>query len=131
MKFVSREELVGESDFLSLHLPLLPETRGMIDTVFLDKMKNGSFLINTARGELVDEKALQEALQCGKLQGAALDVYCDQPPTKEHPLLKLPQVLPTLHMGSHTDDAMNAMGWMALRDCLSVLRGEAPVYRVV
>lgn len=131
VKFVSREEVVSESDFLSLHLPLLPETHGMINADVLENMKQGSFLINTARGELVDEEALYKALQSGKLHGAALDVFCNQPPAKEHPLLTLPQVLATPHMGSHTDDAMNAMGWFALRDCLAVLRGEEPVYRVV
>lgn len=131
VKFVSREDVVTESDFLSLHLPLLPETHGMIDADVLEQMKQGSFLINTARGELVDEEALQNAIQSGKLHGAALDVFCNQPPTKEHPLLKLPQVIATPHMGSHTDDAMNAMGWLALRDCLAVLQGEEPVFRVV
>lgn len=131
VKFVSREEVVRESDFLTLHLPLLPETHRMIDADVLEQMKQGSFLINTARGELVDEEALQKALQSGKLHGAALDVFCNQPPVKEHPLLTLPQVIATPHMGSHTDDAMNAMGWLALRDCLAVLRGEEPVYRVV
>jgi len=131
VKFVSLEELVSESDFLSLHLPFLPETHGMIGADILDKMKQGSFLINTARGELVDEEALQDALESGKLRGTALDVFCDQPPAKKHPLLSLPQVIATPHMGSHTDDAMNAMGWMAVKDCLSVLQGEEPVYRVV
>jgi D-3-phosphoglycerate dehydrogenase len=131
VKFVSREEVVREADFLSLHLPLLPETHEMINDETLNNMKQGSFLINTARGELVDEEALQNALQSGKLHGAALDVFSYQPPTEEHPLLKLPQVIATPHMGSHTDDAMNAMGWLVLRDCLAVLRGEEPVYRVV
>ena len=94
-------------------------------------MKPGSYLINTARGELVDEEALTTALQSGKLFGAGLDVFSKQPPEALNPLLGLPQVLATPHMGAHTDGATNAMGWGALNDCLAVLRGEEPQHRVV
>lgn len=126
-----QEEVVARSDFLSLHVPLLPETRGMVDASFLDRMKPGAFLINTARGEVIDEAALLAALQSGHLRGAALDVFAQEPPDRENPLLALPQVVATPHMGAHTDGATNAMGWAALRDCLAVLRGEEPAHRVV
>jgi len=126
-----QEEVVARSDFLSLHVPLLPETRGMVDASFLDRMKPGAFLINTARGEVIDEAALLAALQSGHLRGAALDVFAQEPPDRENPLLALPQVIATPHMGAHTDGATNAMGWAALRDCLAVLRGEEPAHRVV
>jgi D-3-phosphoglycerate dehydrogenase len=131
VQIVSKEEVIQRSDFLSLHCALTAETRNMVDARFLAQMKPGSFLINTARGELIDESALFDALQSGKLRGAALDVFTHQPPGKGHPLLGLPQVITSPHMGAHTDSATNAMGWMALRECLAVLRGEIPMHRVV
>jgi D-3-phosphoglycerate dehydrogenase len=130
VELVSQEQVASQSDFLSLHLPLLPETRGVINADFLRKMKQGSFLVNTARGELIDEVALLAALQEGRLAGAALDVFPKEPPSADNPLLSLPQVLVTPHCASHTDGAMTAMGWMALNDCLAVLRGETPKYPV-
>lgn len=126
-----QEEVISGSDFLSLHVPLLPQTRGMVNADFLARMKRGAFLINTARGELVDEEALFATLQSGHLRGAALDVFAQEPPGPDHPLLSLPQVIATPHIGAHTDAAINAMGWGALRDCLAVLRGEEPLHRVI
>lgn len=131
VQLVERDEVVRQADFLSLHLPVLPETRGMVDADFLAMMKPGSFLLNTSRGELVDEAALFEALQSDHLSGAALDALIDEPPASDHPLLSLEQVIITPHMGAHTDGATNAMGRFALQDCLAVLRGEEPVHRVV
>jgi len=127
----SQEEVVAKSDFLSLHVPVLPETRGMVNVSFLAQMKEGAFLINTARGELIDEVALFEALKSGHLRGAALDAFAREPPSEDNPLFSLPQVIATPHMGAHTDGATNAMGWGALRDCLAVLLGEEPIHRVV
>jgi D-3-phosphoglycerate dehydrogenase len=131
VRLVSRDEVVRRADFISLHCPVLPDTRGMVDASFLAAMKPGGFLINTARGELVDEGALLAALENGSLRGAALDVFSPQPPVKDSLLLAHPRVIATPHMGAHTDSATNAMGWMALRDCLAVLSGEEPLYRVV
>jgi D-3-phosphoglycerate dehydrogenase len=130
VELVSRDEVVGKSDFLSLHLPLSQETQDLVDSTFIQKMKPFAFLINTSRGELVDELALYAALQSGHLSGAALDVFTQQPPDADNPLLALPQVIATPHMGAHTDGATNAMGWRALNDCLAVLRGEKPKHRV-
>ncbi len=124
------EQVAAEADFLSLHLPLLPDTRRLVDRTFLEKMKPGAFLVNTARGELIDEPALVEAIQSGHLQGAALDVFPKEPPDPQNPLLLLPQVIVTPHSASHTDGAMNAMGKLALEDCLAVLSGRAPKYPV-
>jgi D-3-phosphoglycerate dehydrogenase len=124
-------DVIKRADFLSLHCPLNEDTKGMVDTEFLAKMKAGAYLINTARGELINEPALQSALMRGKLQGAALDVFSKQPPVADDPLLALTQVLVTPHMGAHTDGATNAMGWGALNDCLAVLRGEEPIHRVI
>ena len=78
----------------------------------------------------MDEASLLAALESGRLRGAALDVYSQEPPGAGHPLVQLHQVIATPHIGSHADGATNAMGRMALADCLAVLRGEAPTYPV-
>ena len=122
----SLDEIIRESEFISLHLPLLPETREMVNTDFISKIKPGAFLVNTSRGEIIDEVALVEGIKRGHLRGAALDVFAKQPPEEANPLLALSQVITTPHMGSHTDGAANAMGWCALKDCFAVLRGEEP-----
>ncbi|MFN8497866.1 MAG: phosphoglycerate dehydrogenase [Anaerolineae bacterium] len=123
--------LLGAADFVSLHVPLLPSTRRMVDQSFLAAMKPGAYFINTSRGELVDEAALGDALRRGHLRGAALDVFESEPPAADNALLGSPQVIATPHMGAHSDGAMNAMGRGALDDCLAVLRGESPRHRVV
>lgn len=127
---VEMDDLLAASDFVSLHAPVTPETRGMVDAAFLARMKPGAALVNTARGELVDEAALHQSLVSGHLRGAALDAFASEPPGADNPLLSLPNVIATPHMGAHTDGATTAMGRMALADCLAVLRGEDPVYRV-
>ncbi len=131
LEWVEMDALLSQSDFVSLHLPLMSETRGMVDAAFLAKMKRGAFLVNTARGELIDETALLAALQTGRLKGAALDALAQEPPDPAHPLLALPQVIATPHLGAQTDGATNTMGWMAFQDCLAVLQGQEPAHRVV
>ena len=93
-------------------------------------MKPGSLLVNTARGELIDENALSGALESGHLRGAALDCFRHEPPGADHPLLRFPQVIATPHSGSQTDQATNQMGEMALAACLAALRGERPQHVV-
>jgi D-3-phosphoglycerate dehydrogenase len=127
----SMEGVIEQSDFVSLHLPLLLETRNLVNESFLNKMKTGSFLINTSRGEVVDEAALLNALESGHLKGAGLDAFTVEPPDPTNPLLNLPQVIATPHLGAQTDAATSNMGWFALRDCLAVLKNEEPTYRVV
>jgi D-3-phosphoglycerate dehydrogenase len=80
---------------------------------------------------LIDEEALLQALMSGRLRGAAIDVFTTEPPGADNPLLALPQMIVTPHCGAHTDGAINNMGRMSLYDCLAVLRGEEPRYRVV
>ena len=128
---VDSAELLAKSDIISLHVPVLPATEQMVNADFLAQMKPGGFLINTSRGELIDEAALHEALTGGHLAGAALDAFQHEPPGADNPLMALPQVIPTPHMGAHSDGATNAMGSMALADCLAVLTGKKPLYRVV
>ena len=102
----------------------------MVNRKFLDQIKKGALLINTARGELTDESALLDALKTGQLRGAALDCMSTEPPDPQNPLLQLPQVIVTPHMGSHTDDATNQMGEMAMADCLAILSGQKPAHPV-
>jgi phosphoglycerate dehydrogenase-like enzyme len=127
---ISQSELLAQADVVSLHVPVLPATRGMVNAEFLAQMKPGAYLINTARGELIDEAALLAALESERLAGAALDAFQTEPPPPENPLLRHPRVLPTPHMGAHTDGAANTMGRCALADCLAVLRGEEPRFPV-
>ncbi|HUE99377.1 MAG TPA: phosphoglycerate dehydrogenase [Anaerolineales bacterium] len=127
---VTLDEVIEQADFVSLHLPLLPETRCMVNDTFLKRMKKGSFLINTSRGEVIDEDALLRALQSGHLNGAALDAFTVEPPDPKHPLLALPQVIATPHLGAQTDGATSNMGWLAMKDCLAVLKNEEPAFRV-
>ena len=128
VRLVGLDELLASSDIVSLHVAANYVNIGMVNADFMQKMKPGALLINTARGELIDEAALQQALDQGHLGGAALDCFCREPPGPDHPLLHLPQVLATPHMGAHTDEAVNAMGRMSLDACLAVLRGERPAH---
>ena len=131
IRMLPLEELLPLADVISLHVPVLASTQGMVNASFLAQMKQGSILINTARGELVDETALLQALQSGHVRGVALDAFQTEPPGAGNPLLALPQVIATPHMGAHTDGATYAMGSMAVEECLAVLAGAAPRWRVV
>lgn len=124
------DQVIAASDFVSLHLPLLPETRGIVNEAFLSKIKKGAYLVNTSRGEAINEDALLKSLQSGHLKGAALDAFIVEPPDPNHPLLALPNVIATPHLGAQTDGATSNMGWLAMKDCLAVLKDEKPLYRV-
>ena len=129
-RLVSQDEVIRQADFLTLHCPLTEQNKNVVNEAFIARMKPGAFLINTARGELVEEEALLRALQQGRLSGAALDVFARQPPDPCSPLLALPQVIATPHTGAHSDSSTNAMGWGALNNCLAVLQGQEPPNRV-
>jgi len=98
------DELLKVSDYVSLHCPLTDETRGLIDGRRLALMKPGALLVNTSRGPVVDEGALAEALKNGTIGGAALDVLCDEPPEKDHPLFGLDNVILTPHIAAFSAD---------------------------
>ncbi|PLU43397.1 hydroxyacid dehydrogenase [Sinorhizobium medicae] len=115
------DELLQESDLVSLHCPLTPETRNMITAPRLARMKPGAILINTARGGLIDEKALAEAVLSGHLAGAGLDTFADEPLPADHPFLSLPQIVMTPHMGGSTDAALDGVAISAARNVLDVL----------
>jgi D-3-phosphoglycerate dehydrogenase len=131
IEIVSLDQILKDADFISLHLPLMPETRGFVNANFLGKMKKSAYLINTSRGELINEDDLVAALEQGQLRGAALDVFSKEPPGADHPLLRNPKVIVTPHCAAHTDGATNTMGWLALNDCLAVLKGGQPKFRIV
>jgi len=99
------DTIYAESDFISLHAPLIDDTRSMINQEALAKMKDGVRLVNAARGGLIDDVALAEAIKSGKVAGAALDVYETEPPPADHPLIGLPGVIDTPHLAASTVDA--------------------------
>ncbi|NHN33471.1 hydroxyacid dehydrogenase [Paenibacillus agricola] len=123
----SVHKLVSESDFVSLHIPYVPDLHHIIDRATLALMKKSSFLINCARGGLVDEDALYEALKAGQIAGAAMDVFEQEPPPSQHPLWELDNIIVTPHMSAHTDDAMIAMAVGAAEEIVRILHNEPPI----
>lgn len=124
--FASLDELLAKSDFVSLHVPLTDETRHMINKSTLAKMKKGSFLINTARGPIVDERNLVETLKSGHLAGVALDVF-DNEPNIDPELLAMSNTITTPHIASATIEARNKMGEQAISAILDSLEGKKPL----
>lgn len=124
--FVDKTTLLRESDFVTLHVPLLPETRRLIDAADLRLMKRTAYLVNAARGPIVNEAALVEALREGWIAGAALDVYAEEP--KVHPgLLSLPNVVLAPHIASASTETRVKMATLAVENCLAVLGGKPPL----
>jgi lactate dehydrogenase-like 2-hydroxyacid dehydrogenase len=123
--FVGLPELLAGSDVVTLHCPLTPQTRHLIDDGALARMRPGALLVNTARGGIVDTDALLRALSTGRLGGAALDVFEDEPRVDPR-LLALEQVVLTPHLGSAGDRTRSAMCRLAVRNVAAVLAGEEP-----
>ncbi|MDA8200893.1 MAG: D-glycerate dehydrogenase [Thermaerobacter sp.] len=123
---LEREAFLATADVVSLHVPLTTDTRRMVDESFLARMKPGAFLVNTARGGLVDEDALLAALNTGRLAGAALDVFDREPVDGQHPLAAHPRVLATPHIGSATVETRAAMAERAVDNLLMALTGQRP-----
>jgi D-3-phosphoglycerate dehydrogenase len=121
-------ELARGVDVLTVHVPLSEETRHLIDRDVIRAMRPGGILISIARGPVVDEQALIEALQDGHLYGAGLDVFDPEPPSPDNPLLRMDNVVLTPHTGSFTDEGRRLMGLTVVDDVLRVLRGERPRY---
>ena len=124
-RFAPLEEVLRQADFLSLHVPYTPQTHHQLNAETLGLMKPSAYLINTARGAIVDEAALVAALQAGRLRGAALDVFEDEP--RIHPaLLQMEQVVLAPHIGSATRETRARMATTAAGNILAHLRGETP-----
>lgn len=130
LRRVDKATLLAESDFLSLHVPLTPETRHWVGRAELAAMKPGAMLINTARGPVIDQAALAEALAQGKLGGAALDVTDPEPLPLDSPLLKLPNVLLAPHIASASHATRGLMASMAVDNLLAALEGRRPPHCV-
>ena len=130
-KWVSLHELLADSDFVTIHCPLNRETRGIVGQKGLALMKPSAFLLNAARGGIVDEDALCRVLQQKKIAGAALDVIADEPPAKDHPLFKLDNVLWTPHLGAVTLEASQRGEWGAAEEVIRVLERKRPKNPVV
>jgi D-3-phosphoglycerate dehydrogenase len=119
-------ELLPNSDFVSLHCPPSRETKGMIDERALAAMKPAAYIINCARGVLLDEPALIAALRAGKIAGAGLDVFDPEPPDQSNPLLHMPTVVATPHTAGFTEGALRAMGIGVAEEVLAALHGVRP-----
>ncbi|MGM7677951.1 phosphoglycerate dehydrogenase [Microbacterium sp. A94] len=121
------DELVAEADFLTIHMPKTPETTGMIGAEQFAAMKKSAYVINVARGGLIDEEALREALIAGEIAGAGLDVFTSEPPAEggsAHALLDLPNVVVTPHLGASTDEAQEKAGVSVARSVKLALEGD-------
>lgn len=118
------DALLAESDVVSLHAPYTPRTRNLIDARALGRMKPTAILVNTARGELVDEAALHDALVDGRLHGAGLDAFADEPPARDNPLLSLDQVVVTPHTGGAAYDNVERTARHAFGNMQRFLAGE-------
>lgn len=129
VRYVELEELYREADVLSLHLPASEQTKGMINEAAFAQMKRGAILINTARGDLIDENALFAALTSGQLGGAGLDAFTQEPFT-DHRFFGLPNVLFTPHSGSYTAEAVERTLVAAAEEVLRVLSDQPPLHAI-
>jgi D-3-phosphoglycerate dehydrogenase len=127
---VSFDDLLSRSDFISVHAPLTPQTRGLINATAFARMKSGAMIVNTARGPLIDEAALIAALDSGHLGGAALDVVATEPLAKDSPLLGRDNVILTPHTAFYSVEALVELQTKCATDVARVLSGEPPVYPV-
>jgi D-3-phosphoglycerate dehydrogenase len=128
VRLVPVEELLRASDIVCLHAMVTPETRQMIDAAALRRMKPHAVLVNTARGALVDEEALAEALAAGRIGGACLDVFSGEPVTASHPLLRAPRTVVSPHIAAHTVEAQDREVTQTIEDVVRVLTGREPLH---
>jgi D-3-phosphoglycerate dehydrogenase len=122
IELVDLDALLRRADFVTIHAPLTPETKDMIDDAAFDKMKKGVLLVNAARGGIIDEDALVRAIQKGKIAGAALDVFVEEPLDPSHPLLRLENVLCTPHLGASTSEAQERVAVEIAEQVVDYLR---------
>jgi D-3-phosphoglycerate dehydrogenase len=127
---VDLDTLLRTSDYISVHAPLLPETRGLLNAAALAKMKKGAYVVNTARGPLIDEAALVAALDSGQVGGAALDVVATEPLAPDFPLLGRDNVIITPHTAFYSVEALDELQTKCACDVARVLSGENAVYPI-
>ncbi|MBN9389118.1 MAG: 2-hydroxyacid dehydrogenase [Chloroflexi bacterium] len=127
---VSLEELLAQSDYLTLHARPNPDGSPLLGKAEFEKIKPGAILVNTARGALLDEDALAEALASGRLGGAGLDVLQEEPVSPDNPILKLPNVLVTPHIAGYSSDMGRRAAEMIVEDVLRFVKGQEPLRRV-
>lgn len=127
---VDFDACLSEADFLSIHLPLSAETRGLVGRKALGRMKPGAILVNTSRGAVIDEAALLEALQSGRLRAAGLDVFAEEPLPPAHPLLSLPNVTVSGHIGFYSEESIEQMQRDAAEQVAQALEGSIPAFLV-
>jgi len=125
-KWLDLNDLLAESDFVTIHCPLNRETKGMIGAAELALLKPSAYLLNAARGGIVDEHELLQVLRRKRIAGAAVDVMAEEPPPKDHPLLNLDNVLCTPHLGAMTLEAAQRGEWGAAEEVIRVLEGRRP-----
>ena len=126
----SLEEMLPQVDILSLHLPLTPESRNMIDAAKLALMKPTAIVVNTSRGGIVNEAALYQAISSGKLFGAGFDVFEVEPPTSDHPLMTLPTFVATPHAAAGTVETQARSSMLTAAQLLEALAGGQPLGQV-
>ncbi len=126
----SVEEIFSRSDFVTLHVPATPETRGLINAKNLGLMKKTAFIVNCARGEVANEKDLYDALRNNRIAGAAIDVFEQEPPAKDNPLFSLDNIMVTPHNAALTYESMDRMGLHAAMGIHAVLSGATPEWPV-
>ena len=129
-KYVSLNELFKKSDVISIHVPYSKNTHHMINSKLLNKMKKTSFLINTSRGKIVNQKDLLKVLQLKKIQGAALDVFEDEPISKSNDLVKIKNVVMVPHIGSSTSETRHTMAEITVKNLILGLSNKKLVYSV-
>jgi phosphoglycerate dehydrogenase-like enzyme len=127
---VGLKELLQSSDYVTLHVPLDASTRNLIDQPALAMVRPETILINTSRGPVVDEAAVAVALDRGRLWGFGADVFAEEPPPPDHPLIGRPDVLLTPHSAAQTEEGLRNMATMVAQDVISVLHGTPPLYPV-
>jgi D-3-phosphoglycerate dehydrogenase len=124
---LSFEEILKKSDVITIHLPLTSDTENLISQEAFDQMKTGAILINTARGKIIDQESLINALNSGKLGGFGADVLADEPPKSDEPLVTHPNTLITAHVGSLTKTTYTKMCTMTVENTLAILQGKEPM----
>ena len=127
VQIVDWETLFRNSDIISLHLPLTEKTKGLVGSREFSVMKKTSVIVNTARGKIIDEDALINVLQCGKIHGAGLDVFEDEPVSLKNPLLNMNNVVIAPHIAGWSLEALRRMAQHASQDCVRALKGELPI----